>query len=169
METFVDGIRELFSGYGLDVLAALAILVVGWFCAKVLTRVGRRIMTAAGTDPTLVGFAANLLYITLLAIVVITGLDKLGVPAISFVGVLGAAGLAVGLALKGALSDLAAGVMLIVFRPFRVGDRIEAAGVSGVVSEIHVFATTVDASDNKKIIIPNSAITGGNITNYSTA
>ena len=90
-----------------------------------------------------------------------------GFPAVSFAAVVGAAGLAIGLALKGSLSNFAAGVMLIVFRPFNVGDRIEAAGVSGVVARIQVFATTLDAENDKRIIIPNAALTGGNITNYS--
>lgn len=105
----------------------------------------------------------------MLTLVVITALDKLGFPAVSFAAVVGAAGLAIGLALKGTLSNLAAGVILIALRPFSVGDRIEAAGVSGTVTKIHIFSTTLAAPDQKKISIPNATLSGGNIINYSTA
>lgn len=113
------------------------------------------------------GFAANLLYIAMLALVVISTLDKLGVPTMSFFAALGAAGLAIALALKSSLSNFASGVMLIWLRPFKVGDRIEAAGVKGAVGEIQVFATVLRTEDNKKITIPNAAVAGGTITNYS--
>ena len=167
METSVENGPGLLAPYAFNVLAGVAILLIGWFLARIVTRALRRLMARAGVEPTLIGFCANLVYIGLLAIVVIAALDKFGVPTISFVGVVGAAGLAIGLALKGTLSDLASGVMLITFRPFKVGDRIEAAGTSGVVKAIQVFATTVQAAEDKTVIIPNSAITRGNITNYS--
>ena len=104
----------------------------------------------------------------MMTLVVIATLDKLGFPAVSFAAVVGAAGLAIGLALKNTLSNFAAGVILIALRPFKVGDRVDAAGVSGVVSEILVFAITLAAEDGKTIIVPNAAIVGGNISKYST-
>jgi small conductance mechanosensitive channel len=168
MEVFTESCQGLLRSYGPNLVSGVAILLIGWFLSKYLTRGARRLMAGAGVDSTLVGFAANLLYICLLAVVVIAALERFGVPTMSFLGVVGAAGLAVGLALKNTLSDFAAGVMLITFRPFKVGDRIEAAGVEGVVQEIQVFATTIRATDNRKVIIPNAAVTGGKIANYSS-
>ena len=152
--------------WGANVLYGLAVLVVGWFLSRWLSRLVRGLMTRSGVERTVAGFTANLLYIGLMTVVAITALHKFGFPTVSFVGVIGAAGLAIGLALKGTLSNLAAGVMLIAFEPFKVGDRIDAAGASGGVSHIHVFATTVQA-DDKTIIIPNGAITSGNIVRHA--
>jgi small conductance mechanosensitive channel len=167
MEVLVQTSHGVLVALLLKILAAVAILVLGWLLARFLTRTVRRLMARAGVDPTLVGFFSSLLYIGLLTVVVIAALDRLGFPTVSFVAVVGAVGLVIGLALKGTLSNLACGVMLIALRPFQVGDKIEAAGVSGVVEVIQVFATTVRADDAKRIMIPNSAIAGGNITNYS--
>ncbi len=168
MDMFVDWARESYTAYGPMLLTGVATLIVGWLAAGVLTAVLRRILKRAGVDVTLAGFCANLVYMALLALVAVTALDRFGFPKISFAAILGAAGLAIGLALKGSLSNLAAGVMLIVFRPFNIGDRIEAAGVSGVVSCIQVFATTLETEDDRRIIISNAALTAGNITNCST-
>lgn len=148
-------------------LTGIATLVVGWVTAKMLAFGLRRVLKGARVDATAAAFCANLAYVTMFVLVVITALDKFGFPAVSFAAVVGAAGLAIGLALKGTLSNLAAGVILIALRPFKMGDRIEAAGVSGVVTEIKVFATTLKAADDRRIIIPNASLTGGNITNFS--
>ena len=118
-------------------------------------------------DPTLVSFVESLVYFAILAFVVLAALAQLGIQTTSFIAVIGAAGLAVGLALQGSLANFAAGVLLLIFRPFKVGDYIEGAGVAGVVEEIHIFTTLLGTPDNKAIIIPNSKLTGDNITNYT--
>lgn len=169
MDMPVDQGHTTLATYGEQVVAGIATLVVGWLIAKLIVLGLRRVLSGAQVDRTVAAFCTNLAYVTMLALVVITALDKFGCPAISFAAVVGAAGLAIGLALKGTLSNLAAGVILIALRPFNVGDRIDAAGVSGVVTEIRAFATTLAAEDGKKIIVPNAAITGGNIANYSAA
>jgi small conductance mechanosensitive channel len=125
-------------------------------------------MERARLDPTLVSFVTNLSYIALLAFVVIAALNQLGIQTASFIAILGAAGLAVGLALQGSLSNFAAGVLMLIFRPFKVGDYIEGAGVAGTVEEIQIFTTQLKTPDNKTIIIPNAKMTGDNIVNYST-
>lgn len=161
--------QNLWSLYGPGIIAGIATLVIGWMVAKLLSMALRRALQGAMLDATMSVFFSNLAYITMLALVVITALDKFGFPAVSFAAVVGAAGLAIGLALKGTLSNLAAGVLLIALRPFNVGDRIDAAGVSGVVKQIQVFATTIESEDHKKIIIPNASITNGIITRHAEA
>lgn len=167
MDALTEKMSILLSNYASMVLAAFGILAVGWVFARLLSRALKRILSRARVDPTLIGFTTSLVYVVLLAGVVITALHRLGVPTVSFLGVVGAAGLAVGLALKGTLSNIAAGVMLIALRPFQVGDRIEAAGAKGVVQEIRVFATTLRADDDRLIIIPNASIAGGIIAKHS--
>ena len=124
-------------------------------------------MSRSNVDETLVTFVANLAYMGLMALVVISALGQVGVNTTSFAALIAAAGLAIGFALQGSLGNFAAGVMLILFRPFNVGDFIEAAGVAGVVEEVQVFATRMRTGDNKTIIVPNGQITGGSIINYS--
>jgi len=124
-------------------------------------------MTKADVDETLISFVGNLTYIALLIFVIIAALNQLGVQTTSFIAIIGAAGLAIGLALQGSLANFAAGVLMIIFHPFKVGDYIEAAGVAGVVEEIQIFTTQLKTPDNKTIIIPNASVTGGSITNYS--
>jgi small conductance mechanosensitive channel len=125
------------------------------------------VLEKGGADPIIVGFVGSITYIALLAFVVVAALGQLGIQTTSFIAILGAAGLAVGLALQGSLANFAAGFLMIIFRPFKVGDFIEGAGVAGVVKEIQIFTTTLKTGDNKTIIIPNSKISGDNITNYS--
>lgn len=161
--------NEALAVYGPKLVAGVATLIVGWLVAKLLKLGLRHVLRGARLDATVVTFCTNLAYVTMLTLVAITALDKFGFPAVSFAAVLGAAGLAIGLALKGVMSNFAAGVILVALRPFNVGDRIDVAGVSGVVTEIRVFATTLEAQDGKRIIIPNAAIIGGNIANYSAA
>ena len=142
-------------------------MILGWIISRLITATIRRLMTRARVEPSIVGFTANLLYFAMMAFVIIAALQKLGLQTNSLVAAIGAAGLAVGFALQGSLSNFAAGIILILFRPFRVGDYIEGAGIAGTVQEIQVFATTFNTPDNKKIIVPNAQLTGGAITNYS--
>jgi small conductance mechanosensitive channel len=158
---------EYLAVHGLSVLYALVIFLVGRWVAGALSRGLRSFMTRHKVDAVLISFASSLVYFGLLAFVVIASLERLGVKATSFVAVIGAAGLAVGLALQGSLSNFASGVLIIVFRPFKIGDYIEAAGTAGVVKEITILTTMMATPDNKRIIVPNSAVMSGTITNYS--
>jgi small conductance mechanosensitive channel len=160
-------IQDVVAVWGLKVIAALAIFIVGRWIAKLVRRTVRRMMEKTSVDPIIVGFTSSIVYIALLAFVVVAALGQLGIQTTSFIAILGAAGLAVGLALQGSLANFAAGFLLIVFRPFKVGDFVEAAGVSGVVDAIHIFTTTFRTGDNKTIIIPNAKLSGDNIINYS--
>lgn len=148
--------------------AAIAILLIGWWLAKWIARVIRRINTRARMDATLNGFLSNLAYALALMIVGIAALDKLGVPIASAVTILGTVGLAVGLALKDSLSNIASGVMLIVLRPFHVGDTVIVAGLEGIVEEVRIFQTRLRTADNRVIVLPNSSITTAPITNLTT-
>ena len=150
-----------------SVLAALAVLVIGWWVAKLITGITRRALNNRKLDPMLSGFLCHILYMGLMTIVIISALSQVGIQTTSFVAVLGAAGLAIGFALQGSLSNFAAGVMVIFFRPFQVGDYIAAGGTEGLVQEIMLFATVLKTRDNKRIIVPNSALTDGNIVNHT--
>jgi len=161
-------IYTLLTLYGLRVVSALAIFVIGRWIAKGITRLVERLMVKRKVDETLVSFVSNLGYVALLAFVIVAALNKLGIQTASFIAVIGAAGLAIGLALQGSLSNFAAGILMIIFRPFKVGDYIEGAGVAGTVESIQIFTTQLKTPDNKIIIIPNSKISGDNIINYST-
>jgi len=162
-----DMVTAYATAHGPKVLYALGILIVGWIVARIITGISRRVMKRAKLDPTLCGFLSNLAYALMVTLVVVTAIQQLGVPTTSFVAVIGAAGLAIGFALQGSLSNFAAGVMLILFRHFRAGDYIEGGGVAGTVEELQVFATILKTPDNKRVIVPNSAMTNGSITNYS--
>ncbi len=153
--------------WGMHLLAALAVFVIGRWVAKGVRAGVRRMLTRSGADPIVVGFVGSITYIALLAFVIVAALGQLGIQTTSFIAILGAAGLAVGLALQGSLANFAAGFLMIIFRPFKVGDFIEGAGVAGVVKDIQIFTTTLKTGDNKTIIIPNAKISGDNITNYS--
>jgi small conductance mechanosensitive channel len=163
----LDRVWELVTIYGLKVIAAIAIFVIGRWVAKAVASMIRKMMRNAEVDQTLRGFVANMAYIALLAFVVLAALGQLGIQTTSFIAILGAAGLAVGLALQGSLSNFAAGFLMILFRPIRVGDFIEGAGTAGTVEEIAIFTTTLVTPDNKTVIIPNAALTGGNIVNWT--
>jgi small conductance mechanosensitive channel len=160
-------VQDLAMDWGIKVLAALAIFVIGRWVAMGVRRGVRRMMEKGGIDPMIIGFVASITYIALLAFVVIAALGQLGIQTTSFIAILGAAGLAVGLALQGSLANFAAGFLMIIFRPFKVGDFVEAAGVAGVVKDMQIFTTTMKTGDNKTIIIPNAKISGDNIINYS--
>lgn len=166
-----DTISHYLATQGMDLLfrliTAALIFYVGRWLARVLTNLLENVLNRAKVDPTLSKFVRNLLYFGLLVFVAIAALSRLGVETTSLVAVIGAAGLAVGLALQGSLSNFAAGVLLIIFKPFRVGDFIEAAGAKGTVQEIQIFNTVLHSPDNVRIIIPNSQVTGANIANYT--
>ena len=160
--------QELVALYGLNVVGAILILVIGSWVAKLLRKVIQNLMTKTKVDGTLISFVASLSYVTLMAFIIIAALGKLGIQTTSFIAILGAAGLAVGLALQGSLSNFAAGVLMIIFKPFKVGDFVEAGGASGTVEKIEIFSTTLKSPDNNIIIIPNSKISGGNIVNHTS-
>ncbi|MGA7829282.1 MAG: mechanosensitive ion channel domain-containing protein [Geobacteraceae bacterium] len=167
MEQIFMQLQDWIVLYGLKVIAAILILVIGRIAAKAIRGLIRRALQKGKIDETLVSFVASLSYVAILAFVVIAALGKLGVQTASFVAVLAAAGLAVGLALQGSLSNFAAGFLLIIFKPFKVGDFIEGGGVAGVVEEIGIFTTEMKSPDNKKIIVPNAKMTSDNIINYT--
>lgn len=167
MDISLDAVSEFVAFYGLKILAAIAIFYVGKFAARWLSRLTEKIMKVKDVDLTLQNFVAALVYYAVLAFSIIAALGQLGIQTASFVAVVGAAGLAVGLALQGSLANFAAGVLILIFRPFKIGDYIEAAGQAGVVEKIMVFTTELLTTDNKKVIIPNSSVTGGPIMNYS--
>lgn len=163
----VEALVEGSSRFGLQIIAAIVVFVIGRWLARRISKLIERGLTRADTDPTLVGFFRNIAYFGLLTLVIIAAVGQLGVQTTSFIAILGAAGLAVGLALQGSLANFAAGVLMIIFRPFKAGDFIEAAGTAGSVEEIQLFTTTLKTPDNKTIIIPNAQVTGSTITNYS--
>jgi len=167
MEAIISKVQELVSTFGIKVVTALLILLIGRWVAKFLRNLTGNMMAKGNLDATLVKFVGNLVYFALLAFVVLAALGQVGIQTTSFIAVIGAAGLAVGLALQGSLANFAAGVLLVIFRPFKVGDYIEGAGVGGVVEEIHIFSTLLGTLDNKAIIVPNAKLTGDNITNYT--
>lgn len=168
MEAILNNIYAFLAAYWLKVVAAIVIFVVGRWLAKVISNLVAKAMTKAKVDATLTSFVTNLCHIALLAFVIIAALKKLEVPMTEFTVVVGAAGLAVGFALQGSLSNFAAGVMLVIFKPFKVGDFVELAGKMGTVQEIQIFNTILNSPDNVRIIIPNGQVTGSNVLNFTT-
>ncbi len=167
-EENVGQIVTFIAAYGVKIVVALAIFIIGkWVAKKVTGFIGAR-MTASNVDVTVSKFVQNILYYIAMVVILIAVLGQLGIQTASFVAIIGAAGLAVGLALQGSLANFAAGVLLILFRPVKVGDFVEVAGVVGVIQEIAIFATTLTTGDNKTIIIANASVMGSNIINYST-
>ncbi len=161
-------LTPLLLPWGMKLLGALAIFLVGKWVARALSNALRKLMGKGGVDSALAGFLGNLAYAVLLALVIIAALDTLGVETTSIIAIFGAAGLAVGLALQGSLSNFAAGVMLMIFRPFKSGDFVEAGGVNGVVEQVRVFNTIIRTGDNREITVPNKRILDDNITNFTT-
>jgi small conductance mechanosensitive channel len=153
--------------FGINVVTALLIFVVGRWAIGLVMRGLRTLMQKQEVDKTLETFVSNLVRMVLLVFVVIAAISALGVQTTSFIAVLGAAGLAVGLALQGSLSNFAAGVLIVLFRPYRVGDYVEAAGIGGTVEAVQILTTTFKTPDNKRIIVPNSQVMDSVITNYS--
>jgi small conductance mechanosensitive channel len=153
--------------WGINILMALAIYVIGRIVVGFILSVFRRLMAKSKYDNMLVDFLEAILSAILMLFVIVASLDQLGVDTTSLVAILGAAGLAIGLSLQDSLKNFAAGVMLLVFKPFKAGDFVEAAGTAGSIVKIGIFTTTMNTPDNKEIIVPNGNIYGGNITNYS--
>lgn len=160
-------VQTLLADWGLKLIGAIAVFFIGRMVAGALRGAMKKGLTRADTDPTLVPFLSSLTYTAVLAMVILTALSVAGVPVTSFVAVIGAAGLAIALAFQGTLSNFSAGVMLLTFRPFKVGDFIEGAGTSGTVKEIGIFTTTMATPDNVKIIVPNSQLFDDTLKNYS--
>ena len=167
MEENLELIQELVVLYGVKILMALVIFVIGKWVVKKLSNMIESLMQKNEVDPAIRNFTGSIIYYTLLIFVCIAALGQLGIQTASFVAIVGAAGLAVGLALQGSLSNFAAGVLLLIFRPFKVGDFVEIAGTSGVIQSIQIFTTELNTPDNKKVIVPNGGVISGNIVNYS--
>jgi small conductance mechanosensitive channel len=167
LNTDVDYLNLYIIPWSINLFMALVIFVVGRWVAKGISRLIKRLMKKAGVEDILISFIGNMLYFALLVVVVIAALDRLGVNTSSVLAIFAAAGLAVGLALKDSLSNFSAGVMLVLFKPFKAGDFIEAAGSAGVVEKLRIFNTVMRTGDNREITIPNSQIYGGTIVNFS--
>lgn len=167
MQIFFESLPEILSTYGLKVITALLIIVVGRWVAGLIRKAVRKALLRKSVDATIVNFSCSIAYVALMAFIVVAALGQLGVQTSSIVAILGASALAIGLALQGSLSNLSAGVILMVTRPFKIGDYIEAGGDSGVVELISLLATTLKTVDNKKVIVPNSKLIGGSITNFT--
>ena len=163
----IEKIQDWIVGYGMKIIIALLIFVIGRIVAKVIKNLVVKMMEKSKVDAEVISFIGNLTYIALMVFIVLAALNQLGIQTASFIAIIGAAGLAIGLAFQGALSNFAAGFLLIVFRPFRVGDFIEGAGVSGTVMEIQIFTTQLTTLDNRKVIVPNAKLAGDNIINYT--
>lgn len=165
--TVVDRVIDGITGLGMQILAAVVILVVGLWLAKKIRVLFVSALNKKEVDATLVGFFSSMLYGAIAIFVVIAAISKIGVQTTSFIAVIGAAGLAVGLALQGSLSNFASGVLLILFKPFKAGNFIKAGNEAGTVVEVGILMTELKTPDNVKIIMPNSQVMGGAITNFS--
>jgi small conductance mechanosensitive channel len=166
-EELVESVVELTSQWGVKVIGAILLLFVGRMVCNGIRKATVRGLERAKMDASLVPFLSSMVYYLALAVLVIAVLNLFGIQTASAIAVLGAAGLAVGLALQGTLSNFSSGVMLLVFRPFKIGDYVEVAGTAGSVEEIGVFSTVLNTPDNVKITVPNSGIYGGTVKNYS--
>lgn len=167
IEQVVEASATLVSTWGLSVVGAIAVLIIGRWLAGMIRRAVVRTLERARVDSALVPFLSASAYYVVLTLVVVSVLNLFGIQTTSMIAVVGAAGLAVGLALQGTLSNFAAGAMLLLFRPFRPGDYVEVGGVAGSVAEVGIFTTVLDTPDNVRVTIPNSAVYGQTIKNYS--
>lgn len=161
------GLPPQVAAWGVNVVAALIIVVIGYILAGFVRGLVRKLFLKRNIDATIGGFVGNLAHVGIMTFVIITALGQVGVDTKTFAAVVAAAGLAIGLALQGGLSNFAAGFLIVVFRPFKAGDMINGAGVEGKVEEVQIFCTTLNTLDNKRIIVPNSALMAGVITNYT--
>lgn len=164
---YLNGFWQLVIEYSPKLISAFLILFVGLYVIRFINRMVRKIMVKRELDPTLSKFLADILLWILRVLLFVTFISKLGIETSSFVAILGAAGLAVGLSLQGSLSNFAGGMLIILFKPFHVGDTIEAQGVIGTVSEIQIFVTRLISGNNQTIFVPNGALSNGTIINYS--
>lgn len=167
-QKWIDKGIEFGSEYGIKVLGAIVIWIIGSWVIKKITKTTGKVMAKKGYDESLQKFLLNLVGWILKILLILAILAKLGVETTSFAAILAAAGLAIGMALQGSLANFAGGVLIMIFKPIKIGDLIEAQGELGVVKEIEIFTTKINTPENKEVIIPNGALSNGNITNYST-
>ena len=168
MEENFSKVQDWLFEYGPKVVSALLILIIGLWIIKLLTKAVDKVMEKRNLDVSLRGFLSSLVGWALKIFLFITVIGQLGVETTSFAAVIAAAGLAIGMALQGSLSNFAGGALIMIFRPFKIGDYIEAQGEQGVVKDIQIFTTKINTVDNKEVILPNGALSNGNITNYSS-
>ena len=168
MENYIEDFKNILLDYTPKIITALVILVVGLFLIKLIINSAKKIMQKKDVDITLQKFLSNLGGWILKIVLFITVISQLGVATTSFAAIIAAAGLAIGLALQGSLANFAGGVLIMIFKPFKIGDFIQAQGESGTVKEIEIFTTKLNTPDNKEIIIPNGKLSNDNIINYST-
>lgn len=164
---YMDMAMQFASEYGLKIIGAFIIFIVGKWIAKWLRNGVVKLMHKSNVDSTLISFVQSIVYILLMIVVILAALNALGVDTTSFAAILAAAGLAIGLALQGTLGNIGSGVLIITFRPFNVGDVVTVGGETGTVAAISMFATILHTPDNKAVTVPNTSVTGGNITNFS--
>ena len=167
MNNVADQLTVFITTYGIKIIGAIIILILGRIAAGIGRNIVKRILEKAKTDPAIIGFVGGLTYFLILIFAVLAALAKFGIQTASFVAILGAAGFAIGFALQGSLANFAAGVLILVLRPFRVGDYIDGAGVAGTVKEIQLFTTVLATPDNIKIMVPNGKLFGDTIKNIS--
>lgn len=167
MNTIIPRLQEWIVFYGIKIILAVVIFIVGRWVAKALKNVIQKMMAKQNVETTLASFICNLSYVILMTVVIIAALNQIGIQTASLIAIVGAAGLAIGLALQGSLANFAAGFLMLIFHPFKTGDYIEGAGTQGSVEEIHVFTTQLKTPDNKTVIIPNAKIMGDIIVNFS--
>jgi small conductance mechanosensitive channel len=162
-----DENQMLFVDYAIKFVVAIAIFIVGKAIAKIVSKTTAKIMTKRNVDAAVISFITSITYGLVFIVAIIAAISHLGFNTSSLVAIIGAAGLAIGLALQGSLSNFASGVLIITLRPFKSGDFVEVSGIAGVVEEILIFSTKLRTGDNKTVIVPNGSITSGTITNYS--
>jgi small conductance mechanosensitive channel len=163
MQNILDKVLGYVMQYGLAFIYAILIFIIGRWLVRLIAKIAGDVMKRAKLNETLASFLKNIIYYVLLIFVCIAALNKIGIETTPFVALIGAAGLAVGLALQGSLANFAAGVMLILFQPFKVGNEVDAGGASGIVKEIQIFSTILETNDKKTIIVPNAKITADKI------
>lgn len=169
MQEYIDKMMETIAAYAPSIIGAVAVVIIGFWVVGMITKVIERGLNRSKVEPSLRTFLVSLINILLKVIVIITAADVLGIEMTSFVAILGAASLAVGLALQGSLANFAGGALILFFKPFKVGDLVEAQGFKGVVEEIQIFTTILSAPGGKRIIVPNGSLSNGSITNYSNS
>ncbi|RMZ50935.1 mechanosensitive ion channel family protein, partial [Flavobacteriaceae bacterium PRS1] len=165
---YIEKLWTLILNFSPQILTALAILIIGLILIRIVTKLSRKLMKNSGVEITLQKFLSNLVSWTLKILLFVVVISKLGIETTSFAAIIAAAGLAVGFALQGSLSNFAGGVLIMIFKPFKIGDLIEAQGEMGVVKEIEIFTTKLTGLSNKEIIIPNGSLSNGTIVNYTT-
>lgn len=168
MEQYVVKIKNLLLEYGPRVISAFILLIVGLWAIKIITKASKKLMLKNNLDASLQGFLSSLISWALKIFLFVTIAGQLGIETTSFAAIIAALGLAIGMALQGALSNFAGGALIMVFKPFKVGDYIEAQGVQGTVKKIQIFTTNLNTIDNREVIVPNGILSNGNIINYSS-